>query len=286
MSQTELQKTFIAMLFAFVASTVAQQIAEIFVVITNNWTSATSPLDIYSNIHNYFWLLMPAFTHSALALLLFSMSWVMWSKSAAHKKDIEDVFSKKYLVLLFEVFLVILYFAVAKSNEADFAAYTRDKTIESFAGTPSAKPEALQILWVFSLFAIWDYLVDVFQSPRQNHPTKFIPRVVAQLQGIATYCSVSLACVGLAYVVSKFAPVAGTPYQATLGDIALIMSLLLFNRAKAMEYYLRKIFPEEKSRQTTARDTPLTLRGAALIAILFTAYSLSVLLMAFPCILK
>lgn len=286
MSQTELQKTFIAMLFAFVASTVAQQIAELLVVFTNNWTSATSPVDIYSNIHSYFWLLMPTFAHSVLALLLFSMSWVMWSKSAAHKKDIEDIFSKKYLVLLFEVLLVVLYFAVAKSNEADFAAYTRDKTITSFAGTPSAKPEALQIFWVFSLFAIWDYLVDVFQSPRQNNPTGLIPRTKAHMQGVTTYCSVSLTCAILAFIVSKYAPISGAPYQATLGDVALIMTLLFFNRAKAFEYYFRMYFPEEKSRQTTARDTPISAQGLLLIAILLLTYTLSVLMMAFPCILK
>ncbi|HEJ1126036.1 TPA: hypothetical protein SL211_005323 [Pseudomonas aeruginosa] len=286
MTQTELQKTFIAMLFAFVASTVAQQIAELLVVITNNWTSATSPFDIYENIHSYFWLLMPTFMHSVLALLLFSMSWVMWSKSAAHKKDIEDVFSKKYLVLLFEVVLVVLYFAVAKSNEADFAAYTRDKAITSFVGTPSAKPEALQIFWVFSLFVVWDYLVDVFQSPRENHPTALTSKVAAHLQGVITYCSTSLVCAALAYLVSRLAPVSGTPYQATFGDIALIMSLLLFNRAKAFEYYLRKVFPEEKTRQTTARDTPISSLGLTLIAILTIIYIFSVTAMAFPCILK
>lgn len=93
MTQNELHKTFIAMLFAFVASTVGQQIAEILVVLTNNWT-IEDPSGIIENIYASNWLLASAASHSALALLLFSMSWVMWSKSqaAGHKRDIEDIF--------------------------------------------------------------------------------------------------------------------------------------------------------------------------------------------------
>ena len=288
MTQSELHKTFIAMLFAFVASTVGQQIAEILVVVTDNWT-VEDPSKLIDNIHNGNWLLAAAASHCALALLLFSTSWVMWSKSqaAGHRRDIEDIFSIKYIVLLLEVLLVTLYFALSKSAEADFAAYNKDHLISDFVKSPSAKPEALQIVWVFVLFAIWDYLSDVFTSPRNPPPTTVIGRICSHVPGVLTYCSVSIVCALIAWVFAMITPLKGTPHQAILGDFSLGVLVLFFTRAKSFEYYVLKIFPGEKLRLNTARHNPPTFGRLMLIALLIILFMVFTLTMVYvPCFLK
>ncbi|EMJ4068943.1 hypothetical protein VVF04_08555 [Pseudomonas aeruginosa] len=288
MTQNELHKTFIAMLFAFVASTVGQQIAEILVVLTNNWT-IEDPSGIIENIYASNWLLASAASHSALALLLFSMSWVMWSKSqaAGHKRDIEDIFSIKYITLLLEVLLVTLYFAISKSAEADFAAYGKEKLVSDFVKNPSAKPEAMQIVWVFVLFAAWDYLSDVFTSPRNPAPNSMFVRVWTHIPGVLTYCSVSIFCALVAWSLSKVTPLSGLPQQAVLGDIALVSLVLFFSRAKSLEYYLLQLFPGEQGRDNTARLNPPTMGRLVLIIVLVVVFVISTVGMVyFPCYLK
>lgn len=288
MTQNELHKTFIAMLFAFVASTVCQQIAEILVVLTSNWT-IEDPSIIIGNIYGSNWLLASAASHSALALLLFSMSWVMWSKSqaAGHRRDIEDIFSVKYLILLLEVLLVTLYFAISRSAEADFSSYGKEKLVSDFVKNPSAKPEATQIVWVFLLFAVWDYLSDIFTSPRNPMPNSTFVRIGSHVPGVLTYCSVSILCACLAWGLSKLTPLSGLPQQAVLGDIALISLVLLFSRAKSLEYYLLQIFPNEKLRTNTARLSPPTTYRLMLIVLLVAMFIASTVAMVyFPCFLK
>lgn len=262
MSQNELHKTFIAMLFAFVASTVGQQIAEILVVITGNWT-VDSPVRIIDNIHAGNWLLMSAASHSALALFMFSMSWVMWSKSqaAGHLQDVQDIFSVKYTILLLEVLLLTLYFALSKSAETDFASYTKTNLVTDFVKNPSARPEAIQMIWVFSVFALWDYLSDVFTSPRSSASTNVVARAFTHIPGVLTYCSVSILCAIVAWSISQVTPPKGSPQQAILGDLSLVILLLFFTRAKSLEYYMLLCFPNEKSRKNTARNNPPTTRN-------------------------
>lgn len=256
--QHELHKTFIAMLFAFVVSVVAQQIAEILIVATNNWKVSDSPVGIYEKASSSFWLLMTAASHSLLALLMVSISWVMWSRSQAksHRADLQTVFSIKFLIMMMEVFLVILYFAIAKSIEADFSAYQKNPSINTFVVDPSAKPEASQIRWVFFIFLLWDVLVDVVQSPRDNPEVGLANRASAKVQGFLVYCSVSLICFLGAWVVSSIAVEKGAPYQAILGDVALIALLFFFSLSKSLEYYLINIFPKEGSRKNTTRKEP------------------------------
>jgi hypothetical protein len=110
-SQTELQKAFITMLFAFAASVVAQQIAELLIVSTTNWTSPLVPDESYAKSNDQIWELASAGTHLLLSLLMLSVSWIMWSKSqaAGHRTDITDIFSVKFITFLLEVLLGPLY---------------------------------------------------------------------------------------------------------------------------------------------------------------------------------
>jgi hypothetical protein len=283
MTQSDLQRTFIAMLFAFVVSVVAQQIAELLIVATSNWKAALSPVDLYQNVQAYLWGLTAVASHSLLALLMLSVSWVMWSRSqaAGHLVDIENIFSIKFITFLLEVFLVILYFALAKSSEGDFSAYAKDKAIGAYLTPQSARPEALQLLWIFIAFAVWDVIVDVIKSPINPAPVGAIKGIISFVTGVVTYCSVSLLCAGGALLISSVAPITGNPIQAVAGDIALIALLLLFNTGKVLEHYIFRIFPTEASRNNTKR-TP-TLRGNILVVFLISIFILSTLAIVVPC---
>ncbi|SDZ64601.1 hypothetical protein SAMN05518854_109136 [Variovorax sp. YR266] len=287
-SQGDLQKTFIAMLFAFAVSVVAQQISELLIVATSNWKFALWPGQIYTNAQAHIWALLSVATHSLLALLMLSVSWVMWSKSqaAGHLEDINEIFSLKFITFLMEVLLVTLYFSLSKSAEGDFASYAKDKTIASYLTPSSAKPEAMQLFWIFIIFAVWDYIVDVIKSPQKEKPNRWWGKIWDHVTGVLTYCSISMLCAVGALLVYCAAPIAEHPTQAFAGDIALMAMILLFNRAKAWEHYVFKIFPAEESRKNTKRMP--TLRGNVLIAFLLLIYSSCILAITIliPCFQK
>jgi hypothetical protein len=195
--------------------------------------------------------------------------------------DIENIFSIKFITFLLEVFLVILYFALAKTSEGDFSAYAKDKAIGAYLTPQSARPEALQMLWIFIAFAIWDVIVDVIKSPISPVPVGTVKVTRSFVTGVLTYCSVSLLCAGGALLISSVAPITGSPIQAVAGDVALIALLLLFNTGKVLEHYIFKLFPAEKSRNNTKRSP--TLRGNILIALLMSVFICSILVIVLPC---
>ncbi|WP_350649094.1 hypothetical protein [Pseudomonas sp. HY13-MNA-CIBAN-0226] len=283
-SQNELRRTFIAMLFALVAATIAQQIAELLFVITGGWDLASSPSKMWENLISGNGMLFASLTHSFLALLMVSMSWVMWSKSqaAGHKTEITHIFSKEFVLLLIEVFLVVLYFAIAKTMEQNFTEYMKDKNISAYVGVASARPEALQMMWVFSVFFVWDVIVDVIYSPRTPHPVLVRERFYSFIQGLLTYCSISLLCVFAAWMVSRAAPSAGTPYEALWGDISLIALLLFFALGKQLEYFAIKFFPGEDSRKNTKRDHPPSTKAAVMMVFLAAVYIYSMMVLIWP----
>ncbi|WP_404344227.1 hypothetical protein [Vreelandella venusta] len=273
MKQNELQKTFIAMLFAFVASAVALQLSNTLVVLTEEWTK-TNPVSLIERIIDSEYLLLSAMSHSLLALMLFSMSWVMWSKSqaAGHIKDIESVFSLKYTTLLLEVLLVVMYFSIVNSAEGNIEKYKETKQVSDFISNPSAYPEAKQMIWVFAIFAIWDIIVDVIKSPKASSSSKVMQKGKDFIQGVLVYCTLSVVCLLAALWVSLNHSLESSAINAVIGDISLILILLFFNRAKCLEYHLLNIFPDEKKRKNTLRTTSPTyeeMRDIFLIAGLF-----------------
>lgn len=283
-SQNELRRTFIAMLFALVAATIAQQISEMLFVVTGGWDLAASPSKMWDNLLLGNGLLFASFSHSCLALLLVAMSWVMWSKSQAggHKTEIASIFSKEFVILLVEVFLVVLYFAIAKTMEQNFAEYVKDKSVAAFVGSASARPEALQMMWVFSVYFVWDIITDVMYSPHSPRLVNLGEKIKGFTQGILTYCSVSLVCIAGAWLVSKNAPSVSTPYEALWGDIALISLLLFFALGKKLEYYAVKVFPREGNRSNTRRpDAPSTKASIGMV-VLVGVYIYSMMVLTWP----
>lgn len=284
MSQNDLRRTFIAMLFALVAATIAQQIAELLFVVTGSWNLASSPIEMWENALFGNGMLLASFSHAFLALLLVSMSWVMWSSSqaAGHKTEIRSVFSKEFVILLTEVFLVILYFSIAKTMEQNFPEYSKNKSITAYVGIPSGRPEALQLMWVFWVYFIWDLLVDVMYSPRTPDPTVTHGKFSSFLQGVLTYCSISLLCILATWFVSRVAPSSGTAYEALLADVALISVLLFFALGKQLEFYVIKLLPGEGRRNNTKRSTPPSAKALSMMFILFLAYISSMMVLMWP----
>lgn len=252
-TQRDLQRTFIVMLFAFAVSVVAQQIAELFIVATGNWHSDLFPV---SSAGNSWAVMLSVATHLLLALLMLTISWVMWSKSKApgHLEDISEIISSKYVVFLLEILLVTLYFSLAKSVEGDFSAYSKEKTVEAYVTQPSARPEAMQMFWIFVIFTLWDYIVDVLKSPTNPPAVAWKAWLLSQVTGILTYCSLSILCAIGALVVFWMAPINGMAVQAIAGDFALILVLLIFNQGKVLEFYLCQLFPRERTRTNTMRS--------------------------------
>lgn len=284
MSQNELRRTFIAMLFALVAATIAQQISELLFVVTGGWDLAASPSKMWDNLLSENGMLFASLSHSFLALLLVAMSWVMWSKSQAggHKTEISSIFSKEFIILLVEVFLVVLYFAIAKTMEQNFSEYMKGKSIAAFVGTTSARPEALQMMWVFSIYFVWDVIVDVLTSPRTPRLVSVGEKCIGFVQGILTYCSVSLFCVLGAWLVSRNSPSIATPYEALWGDVALVSLLLFFALGKQLEFYAVKIFPGEGTRSNTRRDFAPSTKASIGMVVLVVFYIYSMMVLIWP----
>ena len=284
-TQSDLQRTFVAMLFAFVAATIAQQIGEILVVGTKSWTLANSPTRMMSTARVEGWLLATAATHAALALLMVTVSWISWSQSqaGAHVKDIKTVFSLKFLIFLVEIFLVVLYFSLSKSAEGDFGAYVKSPATESFIKLASARPEALQLMWIFLSFAVWDYLVDVLSHERRE--ASKIKAIEIHLRATAAFCGVSIACLLLALLVSRVTPwPSASPAQVVFGDIALMLAILIFIAAKPFEYYLTRNLSEAVISTVTPRKAPPSRTEKRRLTTLLLLFAASTILTkAWPC---
>jgi hypothetical protein len=285
-SQNDLRRTFIAMLFALVAATIAQQIAELLSVVSGGWDLASSPTKMLENVLYGNGMLLASFSHAFLALLLVSMSWVMWSKSqaAGHKTEIATVFSKEFVLLLIEVFLVVLYFAITKTMEQNFSEYLKNKSIAAYVGTPSGRPEALQLMWVFCVFFIWDIIVDVLYSPRETPPVNRYQKFIFFAQGLLTYCSISMLCIFASWLVSRVAPSNGTAYEALLSDVALIFLLLFFVIGKQLEFYGAKFFPGEEGRKNTKRSNRPSKKNLLMMFSFVGIYIFSTMVLSWPLI--
>ncbi|TWR85122.1 hypothetical protein FJD38_22860 [Pseudomonas saxonica] len=283
-TQNELRRTFIAMLFALVAATVAQQISELLFVVTGGWDSASSPSKMFDNLFAEEGALLATLSHSLLALLLVTISWVMWSKSQAGglKKEISSIFSKEFVILLVEVFLVVLYFAIVKTVEQNFQNYTVNKKISEYVGVASARPEALQLMWVFAVYFIWDFIVDVVTSPRYEQGVVVPSSVISYFTGVVAYCSISMICLLGAWLVSGVSASVATPYEAVIGDVALLCVLLFFVLAKQLEYHTTKIFPKEATRKNTKRDTPPSVQAYVGMVILIAVYTYLIMVLIWP----
>ena|SRR5271157_6652220 len=97
---------------------------------------------------------LPAYSHLILATVLIAASWVGWTRSPSPgaRQDVGAIFSAEFLILLVDVALVILYFILVQA--VDFSEGPGPSRA-------SAAPEAFWLLWIFSLYLVWDVLTKI-----------------------------------------------------------------------------------------------------------------------------
>lgn len=261
--QSQLQKTFIAMIFAFVISFHAQTITEYIAVITNNWS-------VFPYISTITIDFIAVGSQIILALLMILISWVMWSKSQAiaHLNDINQIFTIKFVTFILEILLVTLYYGLVKSLEVDFSEFSKTKNVSSYITNLSAKPEAFLMTLIFGIFLVWDLIIDIFKSPTNPVALGNLNKLKNFFKGFLVYCLISLISFLAALLILTTTPSHSSALITIFSDLALICILLFFYQAKILEYYLLKIFPDQDSRPNTKRTDPPTLWETTRVVVL------------------
>jgi hypothetical protein len=169
---------------------------------------------------------LPAYSHLFLTAIVIAASWVGWtlSPSPGAREDVQSVFQWAFLVLLLDVFLVVIYFILAKTVDI-----TETGTVTLNA---SARPEAFWILVIFGAYFVWDivtkiviYLIDHRTEPWfRTYGSRMIPTII---------------CLILAYAFRPIFDKADPPHVVT-ADIALLSLVMLFRALKALADALTK----------------------------------------------
>ena len=174
---------------------------------------------------------IPAIAHLFVATTLIATSWLGWSTSnwRAKKSKSESPFSWDFLGLLLDVLLVVMYFIIVRL--ADIS----DKEPFDLL-PPSAVPEARWIVWVFTVYALWDCLWKVL---KEDHLWRLVQRSTVDVLKLAlASMACSIICAGLACVVYLLAQSLPVPADVTLRwnvvclDSALLCVVLLFRALK------------------------------------------------------
>jgi len=200
-AEPKLRHEFVGMMFALAIGEVAVQTAVL--IRAGNW------------VH-----FLPAYSHLFLTAILIAASWVGWtlSPSPGARKDVQGVFQMGFLVLLVDVFLVVVYFILAKTVDIVGEGSPRLNA--------SAHPESVWILVIFVTYFVWDILtkIVIYQIERRpepwfrNYGSRMVPTVI---------------CLGLAWVAKPLFDRADAPHVLT-ADLALLSLVMLFRALKGL----------------------------------------------------
>jgi hypothetical protein len=146
-NEPKLRHEFVGMMFAVAIGEVGVQTASL--VRAGNW------------LH-----FLPAYSHLFLTTIVIATSWVGWTLSPAPgaRRDVRSMFNRDFLVLLVDVFLVVVYFILAKT--VDLAG---EKDLQLNA---SARPETLWILVIFGTYIFWDVLTKLLDYLEKTSETE------------------------------------------------------------------------------------------------------------------
>jgi hypothetical protein len=158
---------------------------------------------------------LPAYSHLALAALVIAMSWVGWGRSKHSESNIKSVFSRDFVELLLDLWLVVVYFFIASGVDAD-------TTVDPIAIDPSLKNEKFWLFIALVTYVAWDFLTKC----RKGYFQDFKQRAWA-----------SILCAILATAAWWWLPSAqGEDYRVILGDVSLVFLVLLFRAMKANDF--------------------------------------------------
>ena len=221
--QNALREAFVEMLFALAVAQVAIHAADL--------VKVSSSLGAK----------MPAFAHLFLALMLIAASWVGWrgSRSPGMQRDVESIFSIAFIGLLVDVFLVVIYFIIVRQVDIE------QKGDSPVLLPPSAVPEALLLLVVFVVYAVWDLVTDVFSPgciPHGLGARAWISKT-ARLGLVSTIASdMCIFFIGVAYCIARRTEHRHDSTQVVLIDVALLLMIFFFRAIKAVENPLSRWF--------------------------------------------
>jgi len=242
-TEDPLRYAFVEMLFALAVSQVAIHAADL--------------VGIQSSLLEK----LPGFAHLTLGLIVIAASWVGWrqSQSPGMKEQIRSLFSVRFVGLLIDVLLVILYFILVRSVEIE------QKSGATVHTSASALPESFWLMAVFVVYALWDLIADVFSAGCL--PTLSLLRLLWKGVRVAVVCTASsLLCLALCYVAYRSAQSAVNGIAVALVDAALLTVVLLFRVVKAIENPLSRALGVTDCK---AFLTPRTVQGKELPFALF-----------------
>ena len=231
-----LRHSFVAMLFALTAGQIA--------------LSTTDLIEIWQTGQNDPMQLAVPSAHLILALVLLSASWVGWSVTAASKsfQQLSHLFRSPYVVLLIDVILVIVYFAIVRAVEIRQVLSPQpdgNYVLHSQLDIPSPIGEALGITIVCFIYLIWDVVHDVIMRRREASET----RPVCIKRGLIDTFP-SLVCVILSIVVclTIFLLEISSSGAVISIDLALLALVIGFRALKGVEQPLaKKLLPSVAS---------------------------------------
>jgi hypothetical protein len=156
-----------------------------------------------------FWTKAPALSHLFLAGAVIAASWVGWGWSKYSLSNVRHVFTRDFVELAMDVWLVAVYFFIVQGAER-VVEVNGIRTIEA-----SMKVEALWILVMFATYVSWDVL------------TKWRQENALVQRGWASIMCAALA----AWTFWSLHALQGT-MSVVLGDLSLLMIVLLFRAMK------------------------------------------------------
>lgn len=251
-----LRFTFVEMLFALAVSQVAMSAADL------------------ASLHDSVWKMLPAIFHLILCVAVIATSWVGWrrSQSPGAKPPIASIFGLRFVELLIDVALVILYFILVKSIEIE---QVYGSPTPQLVKPPSATPEAGWICVIFGVYVAWDLIADVLSPGCLAAPLNTTaPGLWKKLAvGAASTCS-SIACLVLSLIVVWRSQNATSVLTVVILDVALLCVVLLFRVLKTVESPLSrrlgveqfKAFSSSRSLQTGSESMDLKVSAALVIA--------------------
>ena len=250
-----LRHTLVSMLFALVIAEVAIQSSDLVMAIGDDW----SDIGLTKALGHDIWLVLAPITHLMLVLVLVCTSWVGWSKSISHSdaRDVSEIFSIDFLLLLIELLLVVMYFVLARSVEPNTSLISNRHVQTSAASLPSAVPEALWLMMIYTGYFVWDILTDALPRhfPKEKRPFSQRQLVLSWsatlLSGAGVRCMVSALSVVGAYIVFCTAKSnLQQPFNVVCADMALLCIVIWFWKGKSWEPWIIKfLMPWEEHRK-------------------------------------
>ena len=213
-----LRHAFVAMLFALTAGQIALSTADLYVI----WKHADElPSTFYAPV-----------AHLVLALLIVLTSWVGWSVGSRQTKPLKHPFSGNFIVLFFDVLLVVTYFVIVREVEITEVI----KRPHWIAGQPvgeygvtkqigdiSASGEAGLVVFMFFLYLLWDVVYD-----------KIINGACLWVAAFASFVSL-IAAASVLFALCRWPSDSPTVLSVVCGDIALVGVVMGFRALKGAE---------------------------------------------------